>query len=85
MAVSEAQKRASRKYRLKHKQYYTNKSNESMKKIRIERKEYKNKIDKTIEYIEHERFKRKILLGFSESKYIKYIFDDILEILKGEE
>lgn len=49
---TEAQKRASKNYYLKHKQYYSDKSNESIKKIRRERKEYKARIDKAIEFIE---------------------------------
>lgn len=41
MATTEVQKRASKKYYEKHKDYYRMKSNESMKRIRIERHDYK--------------------------------------------
>lgn len=43
----------------------------------------KERIDKAIEYIEHERFKRKILLGISEKKYTVNILNDVIKILKG--
>lgn len=46
-------------------------------------KEYR--INKAIEYIEHENFKRTILVGVSTKKYTKDILNKILEILdKGE-
>lgn len=48
------------------------------------REQLQNRINKAREYIEHERFKRKILLGLSESKYIKNILSNILEILEGD-
>lgn len=36
------------------------------------------------EYIEHENFKRNILLGFSEKKYTRDILNKVLEILEKE-
>lgn len=47
---TEAQKKASRKYRLNHKQYYSKKSGEHIKKIREERNKYKKELE-LIEYI----------------------------------
>ena len=45
---TEAQKRASRKYYLSHKEYYSKKSNESTKRIRKER----NDLIKRVEQLE---------------------------------
>lgn len=42
---TEAQKKASKKYYLKHKDYYRKKSIESIKKLRIERKELLKKVE----------------------------------------
>lgn len=53
-------------------------------KVFEENKQLKEKIDKSIEYLEHERFKRKILLGLYEKKYMKFIFNDLFEILRGD-
>ncbi len=50
---TEAQKRASEKYRLSHKDYYNKKSKEYAKKVRQEKDIYKTRIDKAIEYLEH--------------------------------
>ena len=54
---TEAQKRASKKYRQNHLDYYSKKSAEYFKKCRLERNEYKTKIDKAIEFIELNYFK----------------------------
>ena len=48
---TEAQKKASKKYYLSHKEYYNKKANEEMKKVRLERNDYKIRIDKAVEYI----------------------------------
>lgn len=50
--TTEAQKRASKKYYLKNKDYYRQKSRESIKNIRKERREYKARIDKALEYLD---------------------------------
>lgn len=42
---TEAQKRASRKYYLSHKEYYSKKSNEYSKKVRQERDKYKARVE----------------------------------------
>lgn len=47
-------------------------------------KDYKSRIDKAKEFIEHENFKR-TLLGFSENKYLKNIQKELLNILGGDE
>lgn len=52
--TTEAQKRASEKYRLSHKDYYNKKSREYAKKLRISQKDYKARIDKAIEYVKKE-------------------------------
>lgn len=51
---TEAQKRASKKYFLTHREYYREKTKESIKKIRQERKEYKQRIDEAIEILERD-------------------------------
>lgn len=43
---TEAQKRASKKYYESHKDYYKQKANEEIKKVRKERNELKQKIEK---------------------------------------
>jgi hypothetical protein len=43
---------------------------------------YKEVLDKIKEYIEHENFKRNILLGLSEKKYTRDILNHILELLE---
>lgn len=49
--TTEAQRRASRKYYEQHKDYYREKSKESMKKIRIKRRAYENRIADTLNYL----------------------------------
>ena len=49
--TTEAQKRASEKYRLSHKDYYNKKSREYARKLRVSQKDYKLRIDKAIKYI----------------------------------
>ena len=43
------------------------------------------RIDKAIEYINHENFKRTILVGVGTKKYTRNILDNILNILKGSD
>ena len=50
-----------------------------------EKIELQERIDKVIEYIEHENFKRNILVGVRTKKYTRDILNNILEILKGED
>ena len=50
---TEAQKKASRKYYLKHKEYYSKKSSEDVKKARYERKKYKSIVEKAINCINY--------------------------------
>jgi len=54
--TTEAQKRASKKYHEKHKDYYNTKSNENAKKMRMERNMYKNNCEKAIEWVNKHRF-----------------------------
>lgn len=49
--TTEAQKRASEKYRKKHMDYYCKKSAESAKRIRTERHMYKNRCEEGLAYI----------------------------------
>jgi len=51
-------------------------------KIADERDELKNIINEAIEYINHEIFKRTILVGVGTKKYTRNILDNILNILK---
>lgn len=48
---TEAQKRASEKYRLSHKDYYNKKSKEYAKKVRQDKDIYKTRIDKAVEIL----------------------------------
>ena len=50
---TEAQKKASRNYYLKHKDYYFKKSKESIKQIRMYKRIYEDRINKAIEYIDN--------------------------------
>lgn len=45
-------------------------------------KNQKEVLDKIKEYIEHENYKRNILLGLSEKKYTRDILNHILELLE---
>lgn len=49
-----------------------------------ELKELYSIINEATEYLEHERFKKKILLGLYEKKYMKSIFNHLLKILRGD-
>lgn len=49
--ATEAQKRASEKYRKSHKEYYSRKSAESAKRVRMERHMYKNRCEEGLAYI----------------------------------
>ena len=49
--TTEAQKRASEKYRKKHMDYYREKSAESAKRVRMERHMYKNRCEEGLAYI----------------------------------
>ena len=46
--------------------------------------DYKQRNKKAIEYINHEIFKRTILVGVSTKKYTRNILDNVLNILKGD-
>lgn len=76
---TEAQKRASEKYRLSHKDYYNKKSKEYAKKVRQEKNIYKIRIDKAIEYIE-----KKLWNYFDERNVYLQVRDGLLTILQGE-
>lgn len=85
---TEAQKRASEKYRLSHKEYYSKKSNEYTKKVRQQRTDYKARIDKAIDYI-NKFWKEKSYyesiencLKFADMNEFEY--NDLLNILQGE-
>lgn len=45
--------------------------------------DYKSRIDKAKEYINHEIFKRTILVGVGTKKYTRNILDNVLNILNG--
>lgn len=49
--VTEAQKRASEKYRKKHMDYYCKKSGENAKKMRMERHMYKERCENALEFV----------------------------------
>lgn len=55
-----------------------------LKELLTENEDYKTRIDKAIEYLEHEQFKRTIL-GLGRDKYLDAIKNKTIEILKGEE
>lgn len=76
---TEAQKRASEKYRLSHKDYYNKKSKEYAKKVRQDKNIYKTRIDKAIEYIQ-ENYNELTDYGYNEE-----IYNDLLNILQGED
>lgn len=79
---TEAQKRASRNYYLKHKEYYSKKSGEYVKNMRKEKSDYKERIDKAIEYIQNENNITK------HGIYPNYTYEvdtkDLLNILQNE-
>ena len=54
MKTTQAQRKAQRKYYQKHKEYYKQKSLEDIKKVRYERKKYKNIINKLEKYMKDE-------------------------------
>ena len=77
---TEAQKRASRKYYLKHKEYYSKKSSEDVKKTRYERKKYKSMVEKAINCINY--------YAIEDDDYSKIYNEeekDLLNILQGSE
>jgi hypothetical protein len=76
---TEAQRRASEKYRLSHKDYYSRKSNEYFKKMRADRDNYKARIDKAIEYIEN------IYSSLENVDRPIKMYEDLLNILQGED
>ena len=81
---TEAQKRASKKYFLTHREYYREKTKESIKRIRQERKEYKQRIDDAIEYINN--YKQPLHHSFDEPDCDYWIAtnpDDLLNILQN--
>ena len=49
--ATEAQKRASEKYRKSHKEYYSRKSAENVKKVRMERLMYKERCESALEFV----------------------------------
>ena len=48
-----------------------------------EKEDYKSRNEKATEYINHENFKRTILVGVSTKKYTRNILDNVLNILRG--
>ena len=72
---TEAQKRASRKYYLKNKEKFNEWMKATQKRHRRERKEYKERIDRAIEYIN--KLKTYPYLE-------KYYIGELLNILQGE-
>lgn len=50
-----------------------------------EKEDYKSRCEKAIEYINHENFKRAILVGVSTKKYTRNILDNVLNILNGSD
>ncbi len=51
--------------------------------VERDKKDYKSRIDKAKEYINHEIFKRTILVGVGTKKYTRNILDNVLNILNG--
>ena len=47
--------------------------------------DYKSRCEKAIEYINHENFKRTILVGVGTKKYTRNILDNVLNILNGSD
>jgi len=54
MKTTQAQREASKKYRLAHKEYYSRKSNEYFRKVRQDRDKYKNIINELEKYMKSE-------------------------------
>ena len=81
--AAEAQKRASKKYYQSHKDYYREKTKESIKRIRKERWEYKRRNEKAIEYINNNEILN-IWGYYNEFKEFGY-GKDLLNILQGED
>ena len=89
---TEAQKRASRKYYLKNKERYNEWIKATQKRHRRERKEYKEIIDKAIEYIKYNNddlytynpdydYEENIVDNYEPSNFR----EDLLNILQGSE
>ena len=78
---TEAQKRASEKYRLSHKDYYNKKSKEYAKKVRQDKDIYKSRIEKAVEYI------REVNVANTLQDEKLYIIkpEKMLNILQGED
>ena len=57
---------------------------QEVKKLRNQLQQKENVIKEVREYIEHENFKRNILVGVSTKKYTRDILNKILEILDKE-
>lgn len=80
---TEAQKRASEKYRLSHKDYYNKKSREYAKKLRVSQKDYKSRIDKAIEYMKSIELEPDADMYMQIGEYNEYKY--LLNILQGSE
>lgn len=80
--TTEAQKRASTKYRKKHMEYYNMKSKESAKKMRQERAMYKERCEEALTYIA----KLRNDLEFDKNQFymVESEVDHLEEILGGE-
>lgn len=82
--TSEARLKAQKKYWENHRDYYRKLSLNEAKRVRIQRKKYKQALLDIKEYIEHENFKREILVGVSTKKYTRNILNNILDIVNKE-
>ena len=79
MKTTEAQREASKKYRLAHKEYYSRKSNEYFKKVRQDRDKYKERIDKAIEYMKANEF-----ININDYWKVAEFYKNLFSILQGE-
>lgn len=79
--TSEARLKAQKKYWENHRDYYRKLSLNEAKRVRIQRKKYKQALLDIKEYIEHENFKREILVGVSTKKYTRNILNNVLDIV----
>lgn len=81
---TEAQKRASEKYRLSHKDYYNKKSKEYAKKVRQDKDIYKTRIDKAIDFIK-ENANYCDICNMCYDDLLCGDADQLLDILQGED
>lgn len=79
--ATEAQKRASRKYMMAHREYYSVKSNESAKRMRRERKMYRKRCEDAAVLL-HSIY---MLDNVTITNNACEVIDDAIKILEGDD